>query len=272
MADTPPNDIIETQSAILTDAIVEGVVDHLTNVAREKGGTLQMADIHALAAEWKANRDPLTEVFRRSIQTVLRARDRAYWSAYRTDPFVRHLVKNFAHLLPDPNNGTLAEGGLSRRLLPGFLHAMTMMLGEETHQILRERSRDTLSRVRDLHGDYFSWDNFYADPDARMVVMDALMAIMPHFTDPHRRASWFCNVVNANLSEESVVTKEGPLAESWTMDEAGFFRLMDALFFELRTALGNPKTRETLERRYGGRACQEARGILKALESARPRG
>jgi hypothetical protein len=116
------------QSKVLAETVVTSMVDRVREEALKKG-SLTVDDIDAMKGEFDKQAPALTETFEQSFEDYVKARERADWDQKRDYPFDRIIVKRFSPLFNETDMSRFDR--VSRRMLPGFFMALSMMLGPE---------------------------------------------------------------------------------------------------------------------------------------------
>ncbi len=273
-ADAEPKTVAQAQAKALAETVVGSILDRLTAEAERKGGTLTVSDLKGLDQEFEKKTVALRSVFEKSFDEYMRTRERAIWQSARQDDFDRLLVKRFSHLFADDSEGNPTPGKLSRRMLPGFFMAVTMMLGEDVVREFHESGRQIVDGLRMARGDLFDWNEAYRDGDAVALILEALAGMAPYFEDMERRARWFIELVNSHLPPPEIEAGgeggESAVAE-WRLTDAAFAEFVRALFFDLGEALAGGPTREVLVDRLGPDTCDTLAALLDRIESYTPR-
>lgn len=255
----PGADAPQAQSRAIAETVVGGFVDRLRSVAERRGGYLSVTDLDGMQAEFQAQAVQLQKVFEQSFEAYVQARERASWNQARNYPFDRVLVKRFSHLF----NLKSVPGMVSRRMLPGFFLAVSMMLGPDAVEAYQGRARIIVDRIRGGR-DGFDWDEVYAAPEIRRLVTDAQIAMLPYFKDYDRRSAWFINLVNGNLAPPP---DEAPPSEAnWEFTESGFRRFLGAFFKELRDTVTSPEARRRFTEQYGQQTVDDIILVLKQID------
>ena len=255
-------------SRALAETVVSSFVNRLTSEAQRKGGWLSVQDLQNLNQEFIQKTEALQVIFEKSFEDYFITRERAGWMQERKYPFDRLIVKTFSHRLPGESELTLKTGAVSRRALPGFFMAMNMMLGMDTVEELQERVRKIVSRVRSGRQDEFSWNDIYAAPEARLVLLDALVAMAPYFDDLERRTQWFITIIDGNLPPLDPTRPESADESGWQMTDQGFLGMIHGLFSELRKAMAGKNSRAELAKRHGAKTCNEVVAIMRKIDTA----
>ena len=118
-----------SQSKALAEAVVSSFVDRLIAEATRKGGYLTVRDLQEMNRGFEKKSEALQAVFEKSFEEYVRARERAAWDRAREYPYDREMVERFAHVFPEKSDDPQSEILISRRMLPGFFMATTMILG-----------------------------------------------------------------------------------------------------------------------------------------------
>ena len=258
-------------SHALAETLVQSILQRLILEASRKGGWLTIDDIEGLRLEFESKTAQLQAMFEKSFEQYVRLRERAAWEQARQYPFDRLIVHRFSHLFTVDGGPAFAEGGLSRRLLPGFFLALNMMLGEEITEVYQEQCRRIVAKVRDVQGDNLEWDHVYADPAARTLANDALVTVAVHFEDLPKRCAWFTGLVNGHLAPPDPA-REGAEAETWQMGDRAFLLTVNALYADVRERMRTETGRLRLTKSYGAETVEVLARVLKSLDLALERG
>lgn len=255
----PASSSPKAHSKAIAETMVTGFVDRLRIEAERRGGALSVADIQGMQTEFQTQAAALQSALEHSFDAYARARERANWDKARHRPFDRALVKRFSHLF----KGRQGRDSVSRRMLPGFFLAVSMMLGPDAIEAYQGRARVIVDRLRGGR-DEFDWDEVYAAPDIRRLVIDAQVAMLPYFTEFDRRSAWFVTLVNSNLAPPADGASEAEAA--WEMTDAAFRRFLGAFLKDLRDAVTSPDGRAAFAKRHGQQAVDDAIHVLKQLD------
>lgn len=251
-------------SRALAETMVDSFIDRLIGTAEAKGGMLSIEDLEAYSEEFLKKAEDLQVVIEKSFEDYARTRQRAAWEQVRNYPFDRLMIEKFSHLF-DEDNLLQRDDSVSRRIMPGFLMAMNMMLGPEAIEEYQERCRRTVKRIRGDRDQDFDWAEVHADAEAKVVTLDAQVAIAFHFEDLERRAAWFIELINGHLPP--VASGRNPDEAVWRFNEASFRRFLGALLAELKETLSSEGGRMRISRRHGVDACVALADIIKQIES-----
>lgn len=246
---TKKDPTLERQSRALAETVVSTIIDRIAAEARKRGGTLTEADIRGLGHEMEKKAAALQVVFRHSMEEYVQARERAAWDQNRKFPFDRMLVEEFSELFHDVGGPPLSEGGLPRRMLPGFFIAIKMMLGEQHMDEYQERARAIVENHKTLAFDAVDWAALHEDQETEDLVLESLVAMAPYFVALDRREAWFCEVINANLrpSDDRMSKEE----REWQMGRLAYLKLVEGMLTPLREFIATPEQRDELDEAYG---------------------
>lgn len=177
-------------------------------------------------------------LFRDQFEACQVLRDQEVWDRVRKDPFKRLLTHRLSRLFP-PEHGfdaPLADGLVSRRILPGLFLALEKMTGSLAFQDIQGRCHEIL---QDLFGDSgpINWQVFYDNAEANDAADDFLIGIVPHFGDHAKRTAWLRDLINFDLAPFSLYAFEGEGAHDWILDTPGTVNILRALFHNLHHRL-----------------------------------
>ncbi len=241
--------------------MVGSFLERMKAEAQRKGGTLTLTDIEALDLEFEQKTAALQELLEQSFQEYLRAHALGKRPERRHSPFDRLIVTPIEHLFPrrDP---IPTKPVLSRRILPGFFMAVSMMIGADVIEDYRKQAKDIFERVGAGTAGDAGWKPFLADAQAQRLLADSLVGMAVHFANPDKRATWFMAVINNHLRPPHA---EPGIASTWKLGRPAYERMVDALFSDLRAAAVTAKEREALTRRFGPETCASIVTIMRAL-------
>lgn len=229
-----------------TDAI-DVLTGQLLQRAKENGGGLTAPAIRETCAQFKQQPSALLrEIFETCWKRCLDSAESAHWTSARKFHFERIMVKCFSDLLPQKSETIEAGRHLSRRIIPGFVHALQQMMGPETYEQYGDRVTSLVDTLRAVHGESFTWNEVYADPSCQAVVEEVLIDIAQHFADMAKRRNWMIDVIDAQMPATS-----NEAEKAWHFGDGTFHTLMNALYSDLRERFLSPESRAALESRYG---------------------
>lgn len=239
----------EEQTQELAQSVVTGFTDRLTQEAQAKGGSLTIADIQAMNKEFEEQTKDLKGVLDKSFEEYVTAREKASWSLSRKFPFDRMIVKTFSYMLEDDGRKLKASDSVSRRMLPGFFMALSMILGPDKLEGYQGKCRAVVKIVKKAYGDKFEWEDVYESDDARAILIDALIDIAHSFDDIEMRAEWFVDMINSHLPPPDDKTTQ--TEADWVMTMDGFKQFFKALMSDLNDALESEGGRLLVTHRHG---------------------
>lgn len=247
-------------SKVMVADTMGSVVGSLREKAMLNGGTLSIQDIDAMEQELAVKSQQIEAQFENALEDYAAAIDQQKWNLERANPFSRLMVKQFSHLFKEP----AGRKSVHRRMLPGFYQAISMLLGPESVGRYHERCEGIVARIQaDLDDVPFDWEMFYTEKDALTVSLDAQLLIAAGFQDFDKRAKWFMDLVNSNLTPAGDDASAGEKA--WSLSEQGLRRMLDALFSNLRKVMSSDKGRERMMKRHGRDTVAVALTTLKRV-------
>ncbi|MEK7244561.1 MAG: hypothetical protein AAB223_00905 [Pseudomonadota bacterium] len=244
------------QGHALAETVVMAFIDRLRHEAETHGGTLTLADLDRLAADFHNKSAALRQAFEQTFEAYGRARERAKFAQNRNYPFDRLLVQRFESLLARGPAGR----GIPRRVLPGFFMAVEMMLGRQVLDAYQEHCRAIVERISRAQGGKFGWPDLYADAEAATLALDALAAMAAYFADYDKRARWFLTIVNGNLGPAHA--NASPEEAAWQFDPAAFRDFLAAFFAEIKDSVASADAYTLFARKYGIDKC---RAVTEAM-------
>lgn len=250
----------EAWSEALAQTAVTSVMDKMCAEIQRKG-SLNLADIGAMQNDMAAQAAALSGTFEQALKDYAEARERANWNEKRDYPFDRLIVKRFSSLFQEKDPSRFDRG--SRRMLPGFFLALGMMLGPDSVDHYQERCRLIVDRIRDEKGDAFDWEDVYAAKDARTLLLDALVDIARRFDNFERRANWFIEMVNGNLTP----VDESPSDDAdWELNPAGVKNFLNTLLDDLRRVLATDQGKRHIAKRHGDDAVATIERVFEVID------
>jgi hypothetical protein len=193
------------------------------------------------------------------------ASDRSAWGVNqerRRDYLGRVLVDRFAPLLVPYDQALNVPGHFSRRVIPGFLHVVSAVLGMDGLKPYREACAAIADRMEaeaqtdevvmgDASAAGFDWLAFFEDPEVMGIVDAVRIRIGGVFDDFEHRKNWFINVVQNTMAGLASAAQH---TEVETFGEPEFFALMNALYADFQPRLSNGRNRTALAARFGDAA------------------
>lgn len=248
------------QSQALAETVVASFLDRLKAEARRNGGMLTIQDLDNLEGEFAKKTEALQAVFEQTFENKKPVPDRTAWQNPRDFPFNRLIVEKFCTMFSSEDQLMGDEYAVPRRILPGFFMAINMMMGEDLVEDFQNRCRVIVDRLID--GDDFQWSDLHADPEGKLVSLDAQVTIAYHFEDLEKRAAWFVDLINSHMAPPN---EEGDT--EWQFSERGFLYFLGYLLSDLKETLSTETGRMYITKRHGVDACVTLAEILKVVES-----
>lgn len=255
-----------SQSQALAETVTSSFLDRLTQEAKRKGGTLTIKDLEGMNQEFQEKAKALQAVFEKSFDEYVRARERSTFEQARQFPFDRVIVKSFSHLFADDKGLLEADDTISRRILPGFFMALTMMLGPDLIEVYQEKCRKVVARIKKKNSGQLEWEAVYGDGEAKEVVLDAQVAIALNFKDMEKRGEWFIEIINNHLAP--LGSERNPDEASWTFTPMAFKRFIGSLLSDLNGEISTEGGRMRICKRHGVEVCVDLAEIIKQFEAA----
>lgn len=185
----------------------------------------------------------------------IQAKRRSVDGKVRENLFGRLLVRRFSPLFIENENGSSSKEAISRRILPGFFVAVDMMLGPELVEQYQVRCQDIINRLSGGDRTRISWDDYYADPEAKKLVLDAQIKMALHFRELDKRIVWLTTLINNHVG----MTPDMPSALAVTPRDTTV--LLSFLFKDLSDWLSVEKGREEVFRQYGSDVFMRLAGV-----------
>ncbi|CAA7625185.1 hypothetical protein [Magnetospirillum sp. SS-4] len=202
-------------------------------------------DALVMAVEKATHRDSLSRSALESIVSGLKvstAFDDFYHRSYREimeivegDKREQRRNNAFGRLVMHPLSPLFESGVLDRALVPNILNFLHMALGDEV-DAHAERCASIIGALRDDLGDHFTWDAFYDDGEAKIVLWRTLVHIAASFKRYDLRKDWFIKLMqncptSISLASNAFVTREhDPNEEPIVFGEHEFCAFFHALF------------------------------------------
>ena len=218
-------------------SVVNEAIDFLSgrlrNAIEEKGGPLSYEEIREIADSFKSDpHQAVISYYHTAWEECGAAFEILSWEKERTHPMERLLVKHFAELLAPRDKPAEVGRTLSRRVIPGFLTALSHMMGPELFEQYEENCQQLIDRIRAAEGDAFTWDHVYADRTSQILVNDVLVYVSRHFTNVEKRRAWFEDVIEGHMPPDNTGAESG-----WRLGDMEFHMLWGTLFFDLRSTM-----------------------------------
>ena len=148
-------------------------------------------------------------------------------------------------LLPAGGNRDGAGEAISRRIIPGYMAAIEDIIGPVAFGRNQERCRELVQGIRNRRGGAFGWDDVYADPMARAIVDDVLVALAMEFQEFEEQRDWFIGLVN-----DAMPMPTNGSGHPTALEDDSFAAIMRALFQDMADRLENDDERALVIARY----------------------
>jgi hypothetical protein len=160
----------------------------------------------------------------------------------------------FGRLMLHPLSQLFHDERLDRALITNIFSFLHMVLGDEL-DVLSEKCKEVVGALKDDLGDHFSWDAFYDDPEAKIVLWRTLVHISGSFKRYDLRKDWFIKLMqyrptSVSVASNAFITREhDPNEEPLVFGEHEFCLFFHALFDPL-TELA-PKEDAAFRKEFG---------------------
>lgn len=251
-------------------AIVRGFLYRALDImARDLRGRAADAkgalDNDAVAASLAGMKDPKSPVMGAICRAAWQECARLFESEARREdrkaPFERLIVWPFAHLLPAGGGRDGGRETISRRIIPGFMGAIEDLIGPVTFGRQQERSRKLVQGIRNGRGGAFTWDDVYADPAARVIVDDVLVALAMEFQEFELQRNWFVGLVN-----DAMPLPTNGSGHATALDDQGFAIIMLALYGDLAGRLETADGDAAISARFSRPAVDRVLAFVRDLK------
>ena len=190
------------------------------------GQPLSMMILEDVVARLKQSID-FEEFYHRSYREMMEIVETEKREQRRTNAFGR--------LVMHPLSPLFHDGTLDRDLVTNIFSFLHLVLGDETEAYGR-RCKDVVDAIREDLGDDFTWDAFYDDLDAKLVLWHTLVGISASFKRYDLRKDWFIKLMQyrpttVSLASNAFITRDvDPSEEPLVFGEREFCIFFHALF------------------------------------------
>lgn len=115
--------------------------------------------------------------------------------------------------------------------------------------------------IRNKRGGAFTWDDVYADPMARVIVDDVLVALAMEFQEFEEQRDWFVGLVN-----DAMPLPTNGSGHATALDDEGFAAIMHALYDDLARRLETEDGAALVAARFSRPAVNQVLAFLEELE------
>jgi len=256
---------LASQARTLAKSITASFVDRITAEAQKNGGDLNIQDIHNLEGEFEKKTDALQLTLENALDDFARAREQSHFSLTREHPFDRLFVSEIDNLFVSDEEAPRSFHKVSRRILPGFFKAMSLMMTPDLIDEYQERTRAIVKRVSEGREDDFTWDDVFVETDAQDICLEAQVAMAFHFKELDKRSQWFVNLINENLPP--LPATSSPAAHDWRLTPQTFREVVSSLFNKLRKTLDSEMGEIKITLRHGAGTCGALISVLDQVDN-----
>lgn len=222
-------------------------------------------DSGAIAESLAVMKNPKSPVMGAICRAAWQECERLFESESRKEDrrasFERLMVWPFAHLLPAGGSRDGGEETISRRVIPGYMAAIEDIVGPVAFGRSEERCRELVQGIRNKRGGAFTWDDVYADPMARAIVEDVLVALAMEFQDFEEQRDWFIGLVN-----DAMPLPTNGSGHATALDDDSFAAIMRSLFEDLARRLDTADGKDMLTAKYDRAMVARVEAFLEELE------
>ena len=208
------------------------VLDALVQAAEQAlhGHALDMHTLEALVNQLKGS-TAFDDFYHRSYREMMEVVEGEKREQRRTNAFGR--------LMHHPLSPLFTDGALDRVLIPNIFSFLHLVLGDE-EEVYAERCAGIVSALKEDLGDNFTWDAFYDDPEAKVVLWKVLVQVAASFKRYDLRKDWFIKLMQyrpttVSLASNAFMTREhDPSEEPIHFGEREFCIFFHAMFDPLQ--------------------------------------
>ncbi|MBI3447062.1 MAG: hypothetical protein HY055_17265 [Magnetospirillum sp.] len=223
------------------------VLDALVQAAEQAlhGHALDMHTLEALVAGLKVS-SAFDDFYHRSYREMMEVVEGEKREMRRTNAFGR--------LMMHPLSPLYTDGSLDRVLVPNIFSFLHLVLGDE-EEVAAEHCADIVRALKEDLGDNFTWDAFYDDPEAKVVMWRVLVQIAASFKRYDLRKDWFIKLMQyrpttVSLASNAFMTREhDPSEEPIHFGEREFCIFFHAMFDQLQTL--TPRDEAAFRKEFG---------------------
>ena len=230
----------EEKADELAEAIYAKFMHLLTERITDKGGSLTMDDVNEMGEDFRAQIGDIKETFLKAVESYTQARDETCVSSERENVFNRFLSHQFEDRFVNESELKERPDLLSRRMLPGFYSALSMMFGPPKLARYEQQCKSVIDRLRKESNGQIKWADVYNSPEARRLVLRAEIDIARHFKDTDKRLDWMIAMINSNM----IPLEDGKISSGWRFSREAAEAMLARLFHDLRSALENDTARQ----------------------------
>ena len=147
------------------------------------------------------------------------------------DPYLRIILAPLLEKL-DPGDGSgILLGKWPRRLVPGVINAIRLLVGDELIEDMSIRANDVMASLQtsalDLDTEIF-WEKVTSHRDAASIRTQVFARLLTKFQHYEKRRDWFIRILNGELA---MTSDEAPsvLSANWRVSEETFVDILTRL-------------------------------------------
>lgn len=224
--ETPP---LNSRGPRYLRKITNVVLDALVKAEEAAHGGTCAHELHLVVDRLKASQD-FEDFYHRSYRELMEIVENEKMELRRSNAFGRLVI----HAL----GGLMADGTFSRDMLPNIFSFLHLVLGDDT-EAYGERCKNLVAELKEELGDEFTWDSFYDDARAKLILWHTLVRISASFRRWDLRKDWFIKLMAYTPSTVSVgqnafvVRERADHDEPQIFGEREFCQFFTALFTSL---------------------------------------
>ena len=219
MGERGPQHLRKTTNVVL-DALVSAVEQ------AGRGQSVGMSLLESIVSELKVSAS-FNDFYHRSYREMMDIVEGEKREQRRSNAFGR--------LVMHPLSPLLEDGSLDRALVTNTFSFLHLVLGDEA-EVYAKRCTDIVQALKEDLGDQFTWDLFYEDTEAKLVLWHTLVHISASFKRYELRKDWFIKLMQyrpaaVSLASNAFVTREHDSNEEpLVFGEREFCMFFHALF------------------------------------------
>lgn len=245
----------------IADLIEQKFMGLLKQRLAKSGGHLSEDDVAEMGAEFRTQLTEIRTIFLDAVKNYAKASHRSLSDELRENAFQRLMVHRFeARLAPDSALDKSPDR-LTRRMLPGFFSALSLMIGQDNLKKFNHEAEILAKGLKSELGDAFDWTEVYNSKTGRRITLHAEILMAQNFRDVEKRIDWLIAFINGNLI---TIDRSLPGAD-WAFSESAARSLLSDLFSGTRNALSNDVRRDALARSLSPKAIDQLEALIKSI-------
>ncbi|MBC7950281.1 MAG: hypothetical protein H7Z12_00485 [Rhodospirillaceae bacterium] len=192
-----------------------GVLDALLQAAEHayKTHAMGMNGLHDIVEGLKVS-PQFDEFYRRAYREMMEVVEAEKLEQKRQNAFGRLIIH--------PLSGLFDDGTLDRDILPNIFSFIHLVLGDDAESY-GERCIELIRDIREDLLDDFTWDAFYNDPQAKVILWHTLTRIATSFKRWDLRKDWFIKLMQYTPSTVSLGSSAFVVREHEHVEEPRVF-------------------------------------------------